>query len=46
MTDFGMARDVQLENIYERKTKVIKERREVETVVHIVLFSDLSQSLL
>ena len=24
VTDFGMARDVQLENIYERKTKVIK----------------------
>ena len=23
VTDFGMARDVQLENIYERKTKVI-----------------------
>ena len=25
MTDFGMARDVQQENIYERKTKVIKK---------------------
>ena len=24
MTDFGMARDVQQENIYEQKTKVIK----------------------
>ena len=26
VTDFGMARDVQQENIYERKTKVWKER--------------------
>ena len=25
VTDFGMARDVQQENIYERKTKVIKK---------------------
>ena len=25
MTDFGMARDVQQENIYERKTKVTKK---------------------
>ena len=25
VTDFGMARDVQKENIYERKTKVIKK---------------------
>ena len=24
VTDFGMARDVQQENIYERKTKVLK----------------------
>ena len=27
VTDFGMARDVQQENIYERKTKVIKKER-------------------
>ena len=47
MTDFGMARDVQQENIYERKTKVIKkEGREVGTVLHVVQFSDLSGSLL
>ena len=26
VTDFGMARDVQQENIYERKTKVIKKK--------------------
>ena len=26
MTDFGMARDVQQENIYEQKTKVIKKK--------------------
>ena len=25
VTDFGMARDVQQENIYERKTKVIQK---------------------
>ena len=25
-TDFGMARDVQQENIYEQKTKVIKKK--------------------
>ena len=31
MTDFGMARDVQQENIYERKTKVIK--KEVSLVI-------------
>ena len=47
MTDFGMARDVQQENIYERKTKVIKkEGREVGKVLHVVQFSDLSGSLL
>ena len=47
MTDFGMARDVQQENIYERKTKVIKkEGREVGMVLHVVQFSDLSGSLL
>ena len=26
VTDFGMARDVQQDNIYEKKTKVMKER--------------------
>ena len=26
LTDFGMARDVQQENIYERKTKVWKNK--------------------
>ena len=26
VTDFGMARDVQQENIYEQKTKVIKKK--------------------
>ena len=38
MTDFGMARDVQQENIYERKTKVI-ERGEVG--LYLTLFSSV-----
>ena len=48
VTDFGMARDVQQENIYERKTKVPgnQERGEAGLVPHIVQFSDLSQLLL
>ena len=43
VTDFGMARDVQEESIYERKTKVIKkERKWGGTHLHIVPSNDLS----
>ena len=30
VTDFGMARDVQQENIYEKKTKVIKSHLKID----------------
>ena len=30
VTDFGMARDVQQENIYERKTKVFKNHENID----------------
>lgn len=38
VTDFGMARDVQQENIYERKTKVIQQ--------FILVLHQLSTSLI
>ena len=42
VTDFGMARDVQQENIYERKTKVIKKERRRGRYCISFSFTDLS----
>ena len=41
VTDFGMARDVQQENIYERKTKVF-ENKELHYIIHLICLA-LSQ---
>ena len=41
VTDFGMARDVQQENIYERKTKV-SENKELHYTINLICL-ELSQ---
>ena len=45
MTDFGMARDVQQENIYERKTRVSElgtknnyDEGNIKTSIYIILY--------